>query len=62
MRVDRRDGRWHQSRGNSWATHFWWGFNGSHKREHYVGSYDTPAYACWKAGMEVRKLLTTVNC
>lgn len=62
IKSDWRDGRLYQSRGNSWACHFWWGYNGVHERERYAGSYDTPAYACWKAGRAVREQLSTGNC
>lgn len=55
--TDRRDGRFYQHRGNAWAHHFWIGYNGQKDRLHYRDSYDTPAYACWKAGNEIRKLL-----
>lgn len=55
VRIDRRDGRTYQSRGNAWATHFWRGFNGACRREHYMGSYDTLAYACWVAGRDISR-------
>lgn len=54
--TDWRDGRFYQHRGNAWAHHFWMGYNGARGRKHYQGSYDTPAYACWRAGYEIRKL------
>lgn len=57
IKIDRRNNRAYQSRGNSWATHFWWGYNLTHKRSRYEGSYDTPAYACWRAGLAIRQAL-----
>lgn len=55
--TDWRDGRLYQHRGNAWAHHFWIGYNGTRDRDHYRGSYDTPAYACWRAGYEIRKIV-----
>src|SRR6218665_652716 len=51
MRVDGKHwpgDRYYQSRGNSWACHFWWGYNLTHERSRYKDSFDTPAYACWR--------------
>lgn len=52
-----REGNFFQSTGNSWAQDFWTGYNGMRTRESFKGSYDTSAYACWRAGNDIRKFL-----
>jgi hypothetical protein len=54
----RPDGTPH--RGNSWATNFWRGYEGKDDPKRWDrASRQTPAWACWCAGRDVRKLETS---
>jgi hypothetical protein len=43
-----------QGRGNAWAGWFWRGYNGVEPNWDRA-SKDSPGYACWCAGRDIRK-------
>jgi hypothetical protein len=55
----RADGKPH--RGNSWATNFWRGYEGKDDASRWDrASRQTPAWACWRAGHDIRKLENSI--
>lgn len=46
-------------RGNSWATAFWRGYDGHTKPVWDRASKQTPGYACYRAGLAVRRAVDT---